>query len=129
MCFDKNEKGFVMVDTHVSPKRTRNKLQGKLRQRARNGNYSYRLISSRGFTTTKTVTPAVLTKETTSNVSGTTKETTKETVSASHGTIKETSKETISLPQDTSKDTSKENLLSAIRPPILRWKNSLSLSD
>ena len=77
------------------------------------------------------------TKETTSNVSGTTKETTKETSSASHGTIKETSKETVSPPQNTSKetskdtikDTSKENLLSAIRPPILRWKNSLSLSD
>ena len=37
-----------MVDTHVSPKRTRNKLQGKLRRRARNGNYSYRLTSSNG---------------------------------------------------------------------------------
>ena len=37
-----------MVDTHVSPKRTRNKLQGKLRQRTRNGNYSYRLTSSTG---------------------------------------------------------------------------------
>ena len=37
-----------MVDTHVSPKRTRNKLQGKLRQRTRNGNYSYRLTSSNG---------------------------------------------------------------------------------
>lgn len=37
-----------MVDTHVSPKRTRNKLQGKLRRRTRNGNYSYRLTSSNG---------------------------------------------------------------------------------
>ena len=37
-----------MVDTHVSPKRTRNKLQGALRQRTRNGCYSYRLTSSTG---------------------------------------------------------------------------------
>ena len=37
-----------MVDTHVSPKKTRNKLQGKLRRRTRNGNYSYRLTSSNG---------------------------------------------------------------------------------
>ena len=37
-----------MVNTHVSPKRTRNKLQGKLRRRTRNGNYSYRLTSSSG---------------------------------------------------------------------------------
>ena len=37
-----------MVGTHVSPKKTRNKLQGKLRQRTRNGNFSYRLTSSTG---------------------------------------------------------------------------------
>ena len=41
-------KVLVMVNTHVSPKRTRNKLQGKLRRRTRNGNYSYRLTSSNG---------------------------------------------------------------------------------
>ena len=37
-----------MVDTHASPKRTKNKLQGALRQRTRNGCYSYRLTCSNG---------------------------------------------------------------------------------
>ena len=37
-----------MVNTHVSTKRTRNKLQGKLRQRTRNGYYSYRLSLTNG---------------------------------------------------------------------------------
>ena len=37
-----------MVNTHVSTKRTRNKLQGKLRQRTGNGNYSYRLSLTNG---------------------------------------------------------------------------------
>lgn len=49
MSFDKKtRKVLAMVGKHVSPKRTRNKLQGKLRQRTRNGNYSYRLTSSTG---------------------------------------------------------------------------------
>lgn len=37
-----------MVDTHASPKRKKNRLQGKLRQRTRNGFYSYRLSVSNG---------------------------------------------------------------------------------
>ena len=37
-----------MDATHVSPKKRKNKLQGKLRQRTRNGNYSYRLSLSNG---------------------------------------------------------------------------------
>ena len=49
MCLDKKRERFwLMVGTHVSPKRTRNRLQGTPKRRTRNGNYSFRLTSSTG---------------------------------------------------------------------------------